>query len=126
MILGVGPVCLGHRQLGCRRVPGLLLTNTRSSLAPRQNLLSSENTKKPPLRSSMSSDLTPLPSQTVMVWSHWNTRYRTPGSELFLKLPISNSSLCYGCTNFSSNFCRRRSTLRHSRTPNSRSYLPSQ
>ncbi|GBN29732.1 hypothetical protein AVEN_82138-1 [Araneus ventricosus] len=37
-------VCLGRRQVGCRRSPGLLLTNTRSSLAPSQNRLSSENT----------------------------------------------------------------------------------
>ncbi|GFW21400.1 hypothetical protein TNCV_1532251 [Trichonephila clavipes] len=31
----VGPVCLGHRQFGCRRSPGLILTNTRPSLAPK-------------------------------------------------------------------------------------------
>ncbi|GFW56427.1 hypothetical protein TNCV_2089341 [Trichonephila clavipes] len=44
MTSGVGPVCLGHRQFGCRRFPGLL-TNTRPSLTPRQNLLLSERTK---------------------------------------------------------------------------------
>ncbi|GFY21967.1 uncharacterized protein TNCV_3296111 [Trichonephila clavipes] len=37
-------VCLGRIQLGCRHSPGLLLTNTRPLLAPKQNPLSSENT----------------------------------------------------------------------------------
>ncbi|GBM09178.1 hypothetical protein AVEN_226692-1 [Araneus ventricosus] len=41
---GVGPMCLGRRQVGCGCSPGLLLTNTRPSLATRQNRLSSENT----------------------------------------------------------------------------------
>ncbi|GFU70890.1 hypothetical protein TNCV_2206071 [Trichonephila clavipes] len=34
----------GRRQFGYTRYPDLLLTNTRPSLEPRQNLLSSENT----------------------------------------------------------------------------------
>ncbi|GFV56461.1 hypothetical protein TNCV_4203851 [Trichonephila clavipes] len=46
----VGRVCLGSRQFGCRRSPDLLLINIRSSLAPRQSLLSSY-----PLRPPMSS-----------------------------------------------------------------------
>ncbi|GBL77817.1 hypothetical protein AVEN_153014-1 [Araneus ventricosus] len=34
------------------------------------------------LRPPMSSSLTPLTSQTAVVWSQWNARYRTSGSEL--------------------------------------------
>ncbi|GFX66323.1 hypothetical protein TNCV_342971 [Trichonephila clavipes] len=37
-----------------------------------------------------------------------------PGSEVSLKLPISNSSLHHCDTNCSSSFCRRRSPMRHS------------
>ncbi|GFU35305.1 uncharacterized protein TNCV_2143571 [Trichonephila clavipes] len=65
----------------------------------------------------MSSVWKPLASQTVMAWSQWNTRYSVPGSELLLKQPTSNSSLYHCSTNFSSNFCHRRSTMCHSRTP---------
>ncbi|GFX54584.1 hypothetical protein TNCV_792711 [Trichonephila clavipes] len=43
MTLGVDPVCLDHRQFGRRRSPGLLLIDTQPSLAPRRNLLSSQN-----------------------------------------------------------------------------------
>ncbi|GFT70196.1 hypothetical protein TNCV_3456571 [Trichonephila clavipes] len=71
-----------------------------------------------PLRPRVSSGLTPLASQTSMAGSQWNTRYSAPGSELPLKLPISNSSLSHCGTNSSSNFCRIRSTMRHSHTPN--------
>ncbi|GFU49483.1 uncharacterized protein TNCV_1590351 [Trichonephila clavipes] len=53
----VGPVCLDRRQFGYRCFAGLLLTNTRTSLAPRQNLFSSENNRSP-LNSPMSSGLT--------------------------------------------------------------------
>ncbi|GBM54085.1 hypothetical protein AVEN_247699-1 [Araneus ventricosus] len=38
-----------------------------------------------PLRPPMSSNLTPLMSQTAVVWSQWNARYRSSGSELSLK-----------------------------------------
>ncbi|GBN62394.1 hypothetical protein AVEN_241367-1 [Araneus ventricosus] len=58
--------------------------HTRSSLAPRQNRLSSENNRSP-LRPPMSSSLTPLTSQTAVVWSRWNARYRASGAELCLK-----------------------------------------
>ncbi|GFT49629.1 uncharacterized protein TNCV_3367751 [Trichonephila clavipes] len=44
MIPGVDSVCLGRREFGCRLSPGLLLTDTRPSLAQRQNLLSTEKT----------------------------------------------------------------------------------
>ncbi|GBM06333.1 hypothetical protein AVEN_121376-1 [Araneus ventricosus] len=38
-----------------------------------------------PLRPPMSSNLTPLTSQTAVVWSQWNARYRASGPELSLK-----------------------------------------
>ncbi|GFV21401.1 uncharacterized protein TNCV_2371581 [Trichonephila clavipes] len=41
---GLVPVCLNCRQFGCMHFPGILMTNTRPSLAPRQNFLSLENT----------------------------------------------------------------------------------
>ncbi|GFV49714.1 hypothetical protein TNCV_1130911 [Trichonephila clavipes] len=44
MTPGVGPMSLGRGQFGCRHSPGLFLTNTQPSLAPRQNLFSSVNT----------------------------------------------------------------------------------
>ncbi|GFV46025.1 hypothetical protein TNCV_2200351 [Trichonephila clavipes] len=40
----VGSMCLCRGQFGFWSSPGLLLTNTRPSLVPKQNLLSSENT----------------------------------------------------------------------------------
>ncbi|GFW46776.1 hypothetical protein TNCV_2981321 [Trichonephila clavipes] len=48
----------------------------------------------------------------------WYTHYKALGLELSLKLPISNSLLCHWGTNCSSNFCCRRSMLRHSHSPN--------
>ncbi|GBM25674.1 hypothetical protein AVEN_207449-1 [Araneus ventricosus] len=38
-----------------------------------------------PLRPPMSSSLTPLASQTAVIWSQWNSRYRASGSKLSLK-----------------------------------------
>ncbi|GBM06670.1 hypothetical protein AVEN_190885-1 [Araneus ventricosus] len=38
-----------------------------------------------PLRPPMRSNLTPLTSQTAVVWSQWNARYSASGSELSLK-----------------------------------------
>ncbi|GBN49768.1 hypothetical protein AVEN_36004-1 [Araneus ventricosus] len=38
-----------------------------------------------PLRPPMSPSLTPLTSQTAVVWSQWNARYRASDSELSLK-----------------------------------------
>ncbi|GFX36889.1 uncharacterized protein TNCV_4000491 [Trichonephila clavipes] len=78
MTPGLGPVCIGRRHSS-----GRLLTNTLPSLVSKQNR-SSENNRSP-LRSLMSSGLTPLASQTAMAWSRWNTRYRAPGSKLSLK-----------------------------------------
>ncbi|GFY35985.1 hypothetical protein TNCV_4843571 [Trichonephila clavipes] len=40
--------------------------------------------------------------------SQWNTRYRAPRSELSLKKPISNTSLCLCGTSCIWNFCLRR------------------
>ncbi|GFT18202.1 hypothetical protein TNCV_183571 [Trichonephila clavipes] len=95
LIQDVGSVYLSRRPFGCSRSPDLLLTNTRSSLALRQNLLSPENTNRFPLRHPISSGLTPLASRTAMAWSQWNTLYRMPGLELSLKKPISYNLLCH-------------------------------
>ncbi|GBL98108.1 hypothetical protein AVEN_84604-1 [Araneus ventricosus] len=38
-----------------------------------------------PLRPPMGSSVTPLTSQTAVVWSQWNARYKASGSELSLK-----------------------------------------
>ncbi|GFW07693.1 hypothetical protein TNCV_3918261 [Trichonephila clavipes] len=68
----VHPVCLGQRQFGNRCFLALLLTNTWPPLAPKQNLLSSENTTylhSTPYLSPlfpMSSGLTPLVLQMAM------------------------------------------------------------
>ncbi|GFU65036.1 uncharacterized protein TNCV_2852381 [Trichonephila clavipes] len=73
---------------------------------------------KSPLSPPLSSGLILQASQNAMAWSQWNTRYRKLGLELSLKQPISKSSLCHWGNNCSSNFCRTRSTMRNSRTPN--------
>ncbi|GFX33378.1 hypothetical protein TNCV_812401 [Trichonephila clavipes] len=120
----VGSVYLGHRKFGCRCSPGPLLTNTWSSLAPRQNLLSSENTTD--LYSSSNElwlDTTGVSNDTGLE----SVEYVLKGAwfEAVLKKPISNSSLCQCGTNCSSNFCRRCNTMGHSRTPNTAVFLPS-
>ncbi|GFU57990.1 hypothetical protein TNCV_5083481 [Trichonephila clavipes] len=83
-------VSLGCRQFDCRSFPGLLLTNTRT----KTELAFIRKPNRCLLRPPMSSDLS-QGSQMAMAWSQGNTRYRTPDSEVSLKVPISNSLLCH-------------------------------
>ncbi|GFS54347.1 uncharacterized protein TNCV_4808571 [Trichonephila clavipes] len=64
-----------------------------------------------PLRPPVSSGLKPLASQTSMAWSQLNTPYRAPDAGSFQR---SNQFLIVRCVTV---FCRRRSTMRHSRMP---------
>ncbi|GFT42123.1 hypothetical protein TNCV_1669081 [Trichonephila clavipes] len=71
----------------------------------------------------MRSGLTPV----AKARRQWNTHHEETGSELSLQKPISSrtapSPLSHCGTNNSFNFCRRRSTMRHSRKPNSVIFL---
>ncbi|GFX00765.1 hypothetical protein TNCV_4577321 [Trichonephila clavipes] len=101
MTPGVGSVCIGRRQFGCRRSPGLLLTNTWPSLTPRQNLLSSEKTLDlhSILHTNGVTNSNDLESVEYILQSVWLGG--------ILEVTNSNSSLCHYSTNCSFNFCHR-------------------
>ncbi|GFW02536.1 hypothetical protein TNCV_2455521 [Trichonephila clavipes] len=84
MTPGVCPVCIFHRQFGCRHSLSLLLTNTCPSLAPKQNLFSSENTAiSTPSSNDLRLGTTGVANGNGL--ESWNTRCRALGLELALK-----------------------------------------